>query len=89
VREEGLLRINHLALVRAAGAFALIIVALVALVALVDDESPPQLLTAGMKFGLTMFVELGACVERVLLVERYSRVDAAFNARQVDVFCSE
>jgi hypothetical protein len=86
VREEGLLRINHLALVRAAGAFALIVVALVALV---DDESPPQLLTAGMKFGLTMFVELGACVERVLLVERYSRVDAAFNARQVDVFCSE
>jgi hypothetical protein len=86
VREEGLLRINHLALVRAAGAFALIVVALVALV---DDESPPQLLTAGMKFGLTMFVELGACVERVLLLERYSRVDAAFNARQVDVFCSE
>jgi hypothetical protein len=86
VREEGLLRINHLALVRAAGAFALIVVALVALV---DDESPPQLRTAGMRFGLTMFVELGACVERVLLVERYSRVDAAFNARQVDVFCSE
>jgi hypothetical protein len=86
VREEGLLRINHLALVRAAGACALIVVALVALV---DDESPPQLRTAGMRFGLTMFVELGACVERVLLVERYSRVDAAFNARQVDVFCSE
>jgi hypothetical protein len=86
VREEGLQRIHLLALFRAAGAFALIVVALVALV---DDESPPQLLTAGMKFGLTMFVELGACVERVLLLERYSRVDAAFNARQVDVFCSE
>jgi hypothetical protein len=75
VREEGLLKVQLFALFWAAGAFAL------AIVAHVDDESPPQLLAAGMVVGLRMFVELDAGVERLPLVERYSRVDAASNAR--------
>ena len=83
VREEGLLKVHPFALFWAAGAFAL------AIVAHVDDESPPQLLAAGMVVGLRKLVELDAGVERLPLVERYSRVDAASNARQVAVLCSE
>jgi hypothetical protein len=83
VRDEGLLNVRLFALSWAAGAFAM------AIVTHVDDESPSQLLVAGMVVGLQMLVELDAGVERLPLVKRHGRIAPATNARQVLVFGSE
>jgi len=77
VRKKGPLAVRFFVVIWATRAFALV------LVILVDDESSPHLLAAGMIVGLQMFVELGVGVDRVLLLKRHGAIEPTLNARQV------
>lgn len=75
VRKESLLEV-HLPTIprRATGTFAL------ALVVLVDVESPSDLLAASVKVGLQVLVELGVGVDQILRLKRHGAVESALDA---------